>query len=123
MLPSRLPRNTHPQFAITDPIEDRPSSTANGSSAKLPVTSSSPRMTIITRPTGKMSAPTNGWPVVTARREGKAGRGAQQRAGERAADQEIARRQRELGPARFNHRLHDLGRLHVVHLRLLGCST
>ncbi len=66
MLPRRLPRNTHPQFAITDPIEDRPSSAANGSSAKLPVTSSSPRMTIITRPTGKMRAPTNGWPVVTA---------------------------------------------------------
>ena len=45
-----------------------------------------------------MSAPTNGWPVVNAAVEGEAGGGAQS-APESAADQEIARRQRELGPA------------------------
>jgi hypothetical protein len=66
MLPMRLPRNTQPQFAITEPSEERRSSTAKGKSAKLPVTSSRPRMTMITRPTGKMRAPTSGCPVVTA---------------------------------------------------------
>ena len=34
--------------------------------AKLPVTSSRPSRTIITRLTGKISAPTSGWPVVSA---------------------------------------------------------
>ena len=36
----------------------RRSRTASGSRAKLPVTSSSPSSTIITKPTGKTSAPT-----------------------------------------------------------------
>src|ERR1700733_4293440 len=66
MLPRRLPRNTQAQFAITPPQPDFRSSTASGTSAKLPVTSSSPSSTIITKPTGNTSAPTNGWPVVTA---------------------------------------------------------
>jgi hypothetical protein len=47
-------------------MEERRSRYANGSSAKLPVINSSPRMTIITSPTGKISAPTRGCPVVTA---------------------------------------------------------
>ena len=36
------------------------SSHGNGTSAKLPVTSSSPSSTMMTRPTGKISAPTSG---------------------------------------------------------------
>ena len=39
--------------------------TARGTRAKLPVTSSSPSSTIITKPTGKIRAPTMGWPVCT----------------------------------------------------------
>src|SRR5216683_2544839 len=60
MLPSRFPRNTHDQFAMMAFQVALPSSRASGSSPKLPVTSSSPSSTIITRLTGKISAPTSG---------------------------------------------------------------
>src|SRR5579871_1604772 len=53
-LPMRLPRNTHPQLAMTAPQPDFSSSGASGNNAKLPVTSSRPSSTIITKPTGKM---------------------------------------------------------------------
>src|SRR5262245_16558922 len=59
MLPTRLPTNTHPQFerrALSDVL---PSRTPSGKRAKLPVTSSRPRSTIMTKPTGKTSAPTS----------------------------------------------------------------
>ena len=88
----------HPdQLAKTAPQLDLPSQRASGTSAKLPVTSSRPSSTIMTRPTGNtISAPTSGWPVVSAPVKASAGGGAEQRAGERAADQQIARAKRQL---------------------------
>ena len=115
MLPSRLPRNTHDQFDATAFQLDFPSRRASGNSAKLPVTSSSPSSTIITRPTGNIIAPTSGCPVVTAAAEGEAGGGAEQRAGQRAADQEVARRQRQFLQAGIDHRGDDVGGFCVIH--------
>src|SRR5689334_17628224 len=65
MLPSRLPRKTQAQLAMTALQLALPSSGANGNTAKLPVTSSSPSSTIITKPTGNRIAPTSGCVVVT----------------------------------------------------------
>src|SRR5882724_5170281 len=63
--PSRLPRNTQYQLATTVLQSALPSSGASGSSPKLPVTSSSPSSTIITKPTGNAIAPASDWPVET----------------------------------------------------------
>ena len=48
--------------------------------------------------------------------EGKARRDAQNGARQHAADQEVARRQRQLALAGLKHRHRDIGRLHVIHL-------
>ena len=60
MLPSKFATNTHDQLARMAPHVALPSNRAKGTSAKLPVTSSSPSSTIMTRLTGKMIAPTSG---------------------------------------------------------------
>ena len=53
MLPSRLPRNTHDQLATMAFQLALPSRRASGTSAKLPVTSSRPSSTIMTKTDGK----------------------------------------------------------------------
>src|SRR5205823_13940234 len=50
--------NTQPQLAARAAAVVRPSRSARGTTAKLPVTSSSPSSTIMTKPTGKTRAPT-----------------------------------------------------------------
>ncbi len=93
-----------------------PSSRASGTTAKLPVTSSSPSSTIITRLTGKISAPTSGWPVVIAPVKASAVAAPSKCAGQRAADQEVARPERQLLDAGINHRGNDVGRFDVIHV-------
>jgi hypothetical protein len=48
-------------------------------------------------------------------REGEAGGGAEQRARQHAADQQVARRERELVARAVDHRPHHVGRLGIVH--------
>ena len=56
----RFPAYTQLQWRSIAPGDRLRASTASGRSAKLPVTSSRPRSTRITKPTGKHNAPTTG---------------------------------------------------------------
>ena len=58
--------NTQPQLTTTAEALASRLSHGSGTSAKLPVTSSSPSNTMLISPTGKISAPTNGVLVWTA---------------------------------------------------------
>ena len=64
----------------------RCSSHGSGSRPKLPVTRSRPSSTMRMRPTGKISAPTSGWPVCTVPVKARLVAAAEDAAGKRAAD-------------------------------------
>ncbi len=68
---------TQPQLTSTEPTLASRSSHGSGTSAKLPVTSSSPSSTMAIRPTGKISAPTSGTLVCTAPVKARLGRDAE----------------------------------------------
>ena len=62
-LPNKLPRKTQKRLLAIALKLILPSNQAKGTSEKLPVTSSRPRITIMTKPTGKTNAPTKLSPV------------------------------------------------------------
>ena len=111
----RLPRNTQAQLVSTSDAVASPLIHGSGSSAKLPVISSRPSSTIMTRPTGKISAPTSGWPVV------KAALKARLVATPRMAPDSMPLIRRsgidksELPTAGFRHGLRNVCRFHVIH--------
>ncbi len=89
--------------------------TAAAAGRKLPVTRSRPSSTMRMRPTGKISAPTSGWSVCTAPVMARLVAAARIATGERAANEQIGRRQRELAAPGFDHGAGDVDWLHIVH--------
>ena len=84
------------------------SSHGSGTSAKLPVTSSSPSSTIMTKPTGKDQRADQRLAGLHRAGDGEAGGGGQNAPGERAADEQIGRRQIELAAPGFDHGAGDV---------------
>ena len=117
MLPSRFPRNTHDQFdADRAPARLCLRARASGSKRETSGDKFKPEQHDHDEADGKDDRADQRLTGRDRAAESQAGGGAEQRAGKRAADEQVARGKRQFLQAGIDHRGDDVGRFCVIHI-------